>query len=168
MDIMSGIISLIKLVVGYFINVFAGRKNARNSQQLANNDKAFKLKEQLRYLVELYDHNWRVFHGIKQRQEDIDSAIWGAGVLIFELNYKEYLSYAALTDTEKQKILIWMRQWEIIDQTIADYLSEHNCDWIVAETILRKKCMKQNEQLKKLLPDIKSIIQKIDKCINKS
>ena len=61
-----------------------------------------------------------------------------------------------------------MRQWEIIDQTIADYLSEHNCDWIVAETILRKKCMKQNEQLKKLLPDIKSIIQKIDKCINKS
>ena len=168
MDIISGIISLIKLVVGYLINVFVGRKNARNSQKLSNNEKAFKLKEQLKYLVELYDHNWRVFHGPKQRQEDIDSAIWETGLLIFKLNYKEYLSYAALTDTEKQKILSWMRQWEIIDQKIADYLSEHNCDRIVAETILRKNCMKQNEQLKKLLPDIKLIIQKIDKCIKDS
>lgn len=76
--------------------------------------------------------------------------------------------YTDLNGVEKQKLLSWMRQWEIIDQKIADYLSEHNCDRIVAETILRKNCMKQNEQLKKLLPDIRLIIQKIDKCTKKS
>ena len=45
MDIISGIISLIKLVVGYLINVFVGRKNARNSQKLSNNEKTLKTKE---------------------------------------------------------------------------------------------------------------------------
>lgn len=49
-----------------------------------------------------------------------------------------------------------------------EYCSDHNCDRVVAETILRKNCMKQNKQLKKLLPYIKLIIQKIDKCIKDS
>lgn len=61
-----------------------------------------------------------------------------------------------------------MKQWEIVNEKMIEYCSDHNCDRVVAETILRKNCMKQNKQLKKLLPYIKLIIQKIDKCIKDS
>ncbi len=105
MDNMCGIIFFIKSEIGFLMNLVIGRVNARNSQKLSNNDKAFKLKEQLKYLVELYDYNWSVFHCLKPMQEDIGAAVWEPGIFIFETGYKDYLSYSGLTDVEKRKIL---------------------------------------------------------------
>ena len=164
----SILVPAISVILGSLISAGIGWVRVSRSLNLSINEKRSRLKEQLNYLIELYEHNLNVFDDSVRTQNDIDSAIWEPDIFIFETGYKDYLLYTDLNGVEKQKLLSWMRQWEIIDQKIADYLSEHNCDRIVAETILRKNCMKQNEQLKKLWPDIRLIIQKIDKCPKKS
>lgn len=157
--------SVISAIIGSFLTIVSGWLGIKLSRRLSINEKRRRLKAQLIYLIELYEHNLNVFDDSMRTQEDIDSAIWEPDIFIFEIGYKDYLLYIDLTGTEKQKVLSWMRQWELINKKMIDYFREYKCDRIVAETILRGRCMKQNEQLKKLFPDIKVIVQKIEGSI---
>ena len=154
--------SILGAIIGGFIGAWAGRKNVEKSYELACNEKVIRLQNQVKYLADLYNNNLKVFHDSDRRQEDINSAIWEPDIFIFETDYKSDLSYTKLTSYEKQKILSWFHQWEIIDRKITDYLQENDYSAIVAESILEKKCIKQREQLERLLPDIKLIIQKLN------
>ena len=46
---------------------------------------------------------------------------------------------------------------------MTNYLIMTHSERIFAGTILKEKCMKQNEQLERLLPDIEKIIRQLEK-----
>lgn len=155
--------SILGTIVGGFIGVWAGRKNIEKSHQLVIDDKILKLKNQLQYLIELYNNHLRVYSELNRTQDDIDSAVWEPDIFIFETNYKDDLLYTDLTEIEKQKVLSWFHQWEIINKVMTDYLMTVRSTKAFAGTILKEKCIKQNERLEQLLPDIEKIIRKLEK-----
>lgn len=155
-------LSIFGAIVGGFIGAWAGKKNVEKAHQLAINDKILKLQTQLKYCVELYHHHLNVFSEKDRTQDDIDFSIWKPGIFIFETDYKSDLLYADLTETEELKVVSWFYQWEIINKEMSNYLLAIKSTEIASVTILNEKCMKQNEILKKLLPDIEGIIHKLD------
>lgn len=161
-NIITIISSILSAIIGGYIGAWAGKRNIEKSYQLSCNEKIIRLKEQIQYLIELYKHNLKVYSESDRTQEDIDSAVWETDIFIFETEYKNYLLYTNLTEDEKRRILSWFHQWEIINKRMTQYLSEIHCSAIAAATILKEKCPKQNEQLECLLPDIESIVQKLN------
>ena len=158
----SAVPSILGAVVGGFIGAWAGKENVEKAHQLAVNDKILKLQTQLKHCVELYNCHLNVFSGTDRTQDDIDASIWKPGIFIFETDYKSDLLYTDLTEAEKIKVVSWFYQWEIINKEMSNYLSSIKSTEIASATIFNEKCMKQNEALKKLLPDIKDIIHKLE------
>ena len=60
-----------------------------------------------------------------------------------------------MPDIDKQIILFWLKQWEIIDKK----LSERTYDSIAGCAAFNDKCRKEYENIMKILPDIKEIIK---------
>lgn len=154
--------SILGAVVGGFIGAWSGKENVEKAHQLAVDERILRLREQIKYCVELYNCHLNVFSETDRTQDDIDASIWKPGIFIFATDYKSDLLYADLTEAEKLKVVSWFYQWEIINREMSNYLSSIKSTEIASVTILNKKCMKQNEVLKKLLPDIKDIIHKLE------
>ncbi len=102
-----------------------------------------RLRNQLSYLVDILERNIYPNEEIKKGQKNINSLILTSDIFILDINYKDDLLFIELPDIDKQIILFWLKQWEIIDKK----LSERTYDSIVGYVAFNDNCRKEYENL---------------------
>ncbi|WP_303815790.1 hypothetical protein [Acidaminococcus timonensis] len=147
---------LMPVLIGYWSGCEASLKGAEKTNQLAREDKVYRLQEQIAYLSELYTNAMQTFEKLKVTQP----LVWMPDIFIFETDYKTDLLYANLGAADKQKILSWFHQWERISKKMACLETGRNGFKQLGITFLQKECPIQNQQLAALLPDIEVILQR--------
>lgn len=146
---------LIYTIVGACIGFFGSVFSAKYTYETKINDKKMRLRNQLSYLVDILERNIHSNEEIKKGQKNINSLILTSDIFILDINYKDDLLFIELPDIDKQIILFWLKQWEIIDKK----LSERTYDSIAGSAAFNGKCRKEYENIMKILPDIKEIIK---------
>jgi len=158
--VLDGFINFLKLLIPKFISHWfecrAALKGAEKENQLAREDKVYRLQEQIAYLSELYKNALQTFEKLEVTQP----LVWMPDIFIFETDYKTDLLYADLGAADKQKILSWFHQWERISKKMACLETGRNGFKQLGITFLQKECPIQNQQLAALLPDIEVILQR--------
>lgn len=148
---------LIYTIVGACIGFFGSVFSAKYTYETKINDKKMRLRNQLSYLVDILERNIHSNEEIKKGQKNINSLILTSDIFILDINYKDDLLFIELPDIDKQIILFWLKQWEIIDKK----LSERTYDSIAGCAAFNGKCRKEYENIMEILPDIKEIIKNI-------
>lgn len=134
---------LIYTIVGACIGFLGSVFSAKYTYETKINDKKMRLRNQLSYLVDILERNIYPNEEIKKGQKNINFLILTSDIFILDINYKDDLLFIELPDIDKQIILFWLKQWEIIDKK----LSERTYDSIVGYVAFNDNCRKEYENL---------------------
>lgn len=146
---------LIYTIVGACIGFFGSVFSAKYTYETKINDKKIRLRNQLLYLINIFERNTHPNEEIKKEQKNINSLILTSGIFILDTEYKDDLLFVELPDIDKQIILFWLKQWEIIDRI----LSERTYNSIAGYAVFKDNCRKEYENIEKTLPEIREIIK---------
>ena len=147
---------VLPLLIGGCLGCWAALRGAEKTNQLAREDRVYRLQQQLDYLIDLYKRMKQTFTNM----EDIPSLIWESDIFIIETDYKIDLLYADLAAADKQKILSWFHQWECVSGKMKKLERERDGYKQLGITFIQNECPRHYQRLEALFPNIEEIIKK--------
>nr|DAE21249.1 MAG TPA: hypothetical protein [Caudovirales sp. ctkvU4] len=144
--------ALIGGACSYFGNKAGSQENFRQAKRL----EILKLKEQLNYLLDIYE----VSLNFLDDRNPVDKLIWQENTFILYKDYKTGLLISDLSVVEKQRVLKWFSTWQILIKRFEEKYNAEGYHKIVGATLL-EKYKQESEDLKTLYPEIKCIADRL-------
>lgn len=145
--------AILTTVIGGIIGILGGYISTAHTHDLKMKDRERRLRNQLSYLIDLYERCIDVSAEVSKGKEHIASLIITSGIFLIDNNYKDDILFVKLSAIEKQEILFWLNQWEKVNEI----LLQQPFTQIVFYEFLRKYCPEQKKNIRRLLPKIKTI-----------
>lgn len=145
--------AILTTVIGGIIGILGGYISTAHTHDLKMKDREMRLRNQLSYLIDLYERCTDVSAEVSKGKEHIASLIITSEIFLIDNNYKDDILFVKLSAIEKQEILFWLNQWEKVNEI----LLQQPFTQIVFYEFLKKYCPEQKKNIKRLLPKIKTI-----------